>query len=297
MRLHKFATCAAFALACLAVMPVLAQDQPPSVGAQPEVTTVSGRKFYSLPDTKGVVVAAEKALAADPRNPDLLLKLAQAQASVWQYREAVATCGRGLRIAPENGALYLERGHRELALMMFNEAVSDLDHAAAIDSTVLDVYYHLGLAHYFKGEFAQAADAFQHAVNGAKKPEDLINSTNWLYASLRRANKPDEAQKALAHITADVKTDDAHSQFYLRLLHVFQGSLNETDALPPVPPRDGSDTEAELRFDTVAYGIGNWHLYNGDQTKAQEYFGKVQQGSVWVTWGFVGSEVALSTVK
>jgi tetratricopeptide (TPR) repeat protein len=261
------------------------------------VTTPDGRAFSSLPDTKGAVAAAEKALAADPRNPDLILKLAQAQASVWQYREAVATCSRGLRIAPMNPALYLERGHRELALMMFNEAESDLDHSAELDPSVLDVYYHLGLAHYFKGEFVQAADAFQHAVNGAKKPEDLINSTNWLYASLRRAGKTDEAATALAKITPAVTTQDAHSQFYLHLLRVFQGQMKEQDALPPVPPRDGSDTEAELRFDTVAYGIGNWHLYNGDQTAAQQYFDRVLQGSVWVTWGFVGSEVGITRVK
>jgi tetratricopeptide (TPR) repeat protein len=285
------------ALAFVIAVPAIAQMKAPMVGAQPEVTTADGRAFYSLPDTKGAVAAAEKALAADPRNPDLILKLAQAQASVWQYREAVATCGRGLRIAPMNPALYLERGHRELALMMFNEAESDLDHAAELDPTVLDVYYHLGLAHYFKGEFAQAADAFQHAVNGAKKPEDLINSTNWLYASLRRANKTDEAAKALAKITPEVTTQDAHSQFYLHLVRVFQGQMKEGDALPPEPPRDGSNTEAELRFDTVAYGIGNWHLYSGDATKAQEYFNRVLQGSVWVTWGFVGSEVGITRVK
>lgn len=295
MRYRNLVLSAAFALA--AVAPAMAQIDPPTVASQPEVTTASGRKFYALPDAKGAVAAAEKALAADPRNPDLILKLAQAQASVWQYREAVATCSRGLKLTPDDAGLYLERGHRELALMMFNEAASDLDHAAAINPNLADIYYHLGLAHYFKGEFVQAADAFQHSVDEAKKPEDLINSTNWLYASLRRAGKTDEAAKALARITADVKTDDAHSQFYLRLLHVFQGALDEKDALPPEPPRDGSDTEAELRFDTVAYGIGNWHLYNGETGKAQQYFGRVMQGSVWVTWGFVGSQVALSTIR
>ena len=34
-------------------------------------------------------------------------------------------------------------------------------------------------------------------------------------------------------------------------------------------------------------------LYNGDTTKAQEYFRRVLKGHVWVTWGFVGSETEL----
>ena len=66
--------------------------------------------------------------------------------------------------------------------------------------------------------------------------------------------------------------------------------MSEQAIVPPEPPRDGSDTEAELRFDTVAYGVGNWHLYNGDAAKAREYFERVLQGKVWITWGFVGAE-------
>jgi len=44
------------------------------------------------------------------------LKLAQAQALVWQEKEAVLTCTRGLAIDPDNADLLTERGHRELPL-------------------------------------------------------------------------------------------------------------------------------------------------------------------------------------
>jgi len=279
------------------VTAMAAQDKPPMVGAQAEVTAPSGRTFYALTDPKRTVAEAEKNLSAEPRNPDLLLKLAQTQAAVWEYREAVATCGRAIRIAPEMASLYLERGHRELALMQFAEAATDLDRASALDPKTLDTYYHLGLAHYFQGDFAQAADAFQHSVDAAKKPEDLINSSNWLYASLRRAENTSEAAKALARITPDVTTSDPHSKFYLNLLRVFHGAMKEEDALPPAPPADGSNIEAELVYDTVSYGLGNWHLYRGEGAKAQEYFRRVIAGDCWVTWGFVGSEVELNRMK
>ncbi|MGA3200984.1 MAG: hypothetical protein ABSF12_00665, partial [Bryobacteraceae bacterium] len=45
-----------------------------------EVTTKQGRKFYSLPDTKGVLVQADMVLNA-PNDATALLKLAQAQIS------------------------------------------------------------------------------------------------------------------------------------------------------------------------------------------------------------------------
>src|ERR1700686_2720191 len=120
-------------IACLAVMvlvPAL-RSQTPAAAPQLEFTSALGMKYYSLPDEKGVVAEAQKSLAADPKNPDLLLKLAQAQVSVWQDREAVETLTGALAISPENADLYTERGHRELPLREFKRALADLDRAVA----------------------------------------------------------------------------------------------------------------------------------------------------------------------
>src|ERR1051326_7239 len=129
-----------------------------------EVTSALGTRFYSLPDEKGVVAAAEKSLAADPKNPDLLLKLAQAQISVWQDREAAATLSRALEIKPKDAVLLTERGHRELPLREFAKAAADLKLSASVDPHRMETFYHLGLAHYFQGEFREAAEAFGKAV-------------------------------------------------------------------------------------------------------------------------------------
>jgi tetratricopeptide (TPR) repeat protein len=259
-----------------------------------QITSPLGTKFYSLADEKGVVAAAQKSVAADPKNPELLLKLAQAQASVWQDREAVETCSRALAIAPDNADLYLERGHRELPLREFARARADLERAVALDPKKVDAYYHLGLALYFLGEFAPSADAFRRAVELAPDTDSRINSTNWVYAASRRANQRQEAASAIAQITPQMKNTAEHTQFYLNLVRFFQGAMTEAQALPPEPPPGNTDTEAELRFDTVAYGVGNWHLYNSDTAKAQEYFRRIVKGHVWITWGFVGAETELA---
>lgn len=258
-----------------------------------ERTSKLGGKYYSLADEKGAIAAAQKKLDADPKNVDLMLKLAQAQASVWQEREAVETCTDALALAPGNADLYLERGHRELPLRDFQHALEDLEQAAKLAPKKPDVFYHLGLAHYFRGEFAQAAEAFQHAVDLAADGDNLINSTNWLYASMRRAKKPDEAATALARMTPELTNQEPHTQFYLYLVRFFQGRMTEKEIVPPSPASDSADTETELRFDTIAYGVGNWHLYNGDAAAAEKYFWRITQGRVWVTWGFVGAETEL----
>jgi tetratricopeptide (TPR) repeat protein len=267
-----------------------------AAAAQPrlELTSPLGTKFYSLPDEKGVVAQAEKALAADPKNPDLLLKLAQAQVSVWQDREAVATLTRALELKPNDAVLLTERGHRELPLREFARAEADLDRASRIDPNRMEAWYHLGLARYFQGKFSPAAEAFRRAAATAPNPDEIINATNWVYAASRRAGETAEAARAIAAIAPEMKNEAAHTEHYLNLVRLFQGRKDEGAILPPEPPAGNSDDETELRFDTVAYGIGNWHLYNGDAARAQEYFQRVVKGHIWITWGFIGSEVEVT---
>lgn len=256
-----------------------------------EVKSRLGREFFSMPDTKSVVAEAQKNLAADPKNPALLLKLAQAQIAVWQNKEAVETLTKAIAISPQNGDLYTERGHRYLPLRQFAKARTDLNRAAQLTPKNMAVWYHLGLSHYFLKEFSEAGDAFHHAVETAPSTDERINATNWLYASLRRAGKKEEAAKALEAIPMDMTNTSPHTRFYLNLVRYFQGKMTEAEALPPQPPVGNTDQEVELPFDTVGYGIANWYLYNGEPKKAQELFHRVMTGHVWVTWGFIGSEL------
>jgi tetratricopeptide (TPR) repeat protein len=265
-------------------------------GPHSEVTSPLGRNFQSQPDDKGLVAAAEKALAEDPKNVKLFLKLSQAQALVWQEKEAVLTCTRGLAIDPDNADLLTERGHRELPLRQFDRAREDLKRAITLDPKQTEAYYHLGLAHYFLGEFSPAADAFCKGRELVSSQDSLVNFTNWCYAALRRAGRKDEAAKALEKVPTAMKSNAGHTEFYFNLVRFFQGLKTEAEILPPAP-KDPSDTEAELTFDTVTYAVGNWHLYNGDSAKAMDYFQRVSKGRVWVTWGFIGSETELAHHK
>jgi tetratricopeptide (TPR) repeat protein len=277
--------CPVYLVACVVALAAGAAAQ-----TKVEVISKAGTKFQSLADEKGVVAAAQQNLAASPKSPDLLLKLAQAQISVWEDKEAVETLTRALAISPRSAGLYTERGHRELPLREFARARADLAEAATLDPKNMAAYYHLGLAHYFLGEFPRAAEAFRHAVETAPNTDERINSTNWLYAALRRANRTDEAKKALEAIPPEMTNTEPHTKFYLNLVRFFQGRMSESEALPAEPPAGNTDMEVELPFDTVAYGIGNWHLYNGEPAKAGEYFRRVLKGHVWITWGFIGAE-------
>jgi tetratricopeptide (TPR) repeat protein len=260
-----------------------------------EVTSGLGRKLYALPDDQDVI-DARKSLAADPKNLDRVLQLSKAEAARRQYREAVATSTRGLALAPKNADLYLERGHRELGLREFKPAMKDLEQATLLAPQMLDAYYHLGLAHYFLGEFDEAAVSFSKARTLAKTNDSLIDCSNWLYVSLKRAGEQDRAAQVLERITPDVKNTEPHLYFYLRLLHFYQGQLTAEAVLPP-PPAGPEDLEGELSFNTVSYGVGNWRVYHDNRSDAIGLFRHVVKGEAWNSWGFIGSELELLRKK
>ncbi len=267
-------------------LPLYAQTQGPF-----EVNSLLGRKLYAQPDD-AAIAAAKAALESARPTPALYLDLSHAEAGRRQYQESVKNDTVALARFPDNGDLLLERGHRELGLREFAAAEKDLEHAVHVNPASLDSHYHLGLAYYFQGQFAQAAASLARARDLARTDDSLIDCTAWLFVSLRRAGKEREAAAGLARITPEVHNTEPHLLFYLHLLRFYQGAMTEQQVLPAKPAP--GDTEAELSFNTINYGVGNWHLYHGEKGVADTFFRKVVTGEAWNSWGFIGSEVELA---
>ena len=256
-----------------------------------ETTSLLGQKLYAQTDDAGIASARSK-LSGGSASAGDYLALSKAEAGRRQYREAVKADTEALARFPNNAELLLERGHRELGLREFAAAQKDIEHAVSIDPTNGDAHYHLGLAHYFQGQFAQAAMHFTHARDLSKSDDSLIDCSNWLYVSLRRAGKRQEADEALSRITPAVHNTEPHLAFYLNLLRFYQGQKTQQQILPAKPAV--GDSDAELAYNTITYGVGNWHLYNGDRPAATAFFTRVVTGTVWNSWGFIGAETELA---
>ena len=279
-------------LFCLATL-FLAVPLSASAQAQGayETTSLLGRKLYAQNDDGSIASARDKLAGASSSVADYLAPT-KAEAGRRQYQESVKTDNEALAKFPENADLLLERGHRELGLRAFAAAQKDLEHAVLIDPTSLDAHYHLGLAYYFQGQFTQAAVHLGDARDLSKTDDSLIDCSNWLYVSLRRAGKRKEADEVLKRITPVVHNTEPHLAFYLNLLHFYEGQVTEEQILPARPAP--GDTEAELSYNTISYGLGNWHLYNGERSAATALFNNVVGGAAWNSWGFVASEAELA---
>jgi len=241
-----------------------------------------------LPDEKGIVAEAEKKLAADPTNVELVLALGKAQADVWRFDDAIATYSKGLEANPDDARLWLNRGHRKITMRRFDEALRDLNNAKLFDDKIVEVWYHLALVHYLRGDFNKAWPIWEHTRELGKTDDNLASSSDWLYMTLRRLNKTVEAAKVLEKINKGMKITG--SPFYHHRLLFYKGQMKESEIFDPAKAGD-------LEMATVGYGLGNWYLYNGNPAKAKEFFQKIVSGKYWPAFGFIAAEVELARMK
>lgn len=269
------------AIALLLVCAALAA--PPSPAQTVEYTSPAGVRYLAQADT-GAIARAESALAMNPREVARFIELGIAQSAVRQYREAIRTYTRGLALEPDNALLYRYRGHRYLSVREFDSALADLARGNRLDTTNYDIWYHLGIVHYVKGHFGVAADAFAHAQRMAPNDNELAGSTDWLWMALRRAGRAADAQAALSRLTDSMRITSATA--YWQRLRLYRGLIGPDQALTP------ADT-ADIAVATIAYGVGNWYLVNGDRDRAREWFRRSVASGGWPAFGFILSEVEL----
>ena len=68
-------------------------------------------------------------------------------------------------------------------------------------------------------------------------------------------------------------------------------SRDEVDAVVT-----SADTE-DVQLATLAYGLGNWYLVQGDKVQARNWFERSVTSGGWPGFGFIVSEVELRRVR
>ena len=248
-----------------------------------------GVEYRSLPDTDAIKIA-RAALEASPRSITRIIDLGVAQSGARQFREAIATFTRGLQIEPNNALLLRWRGHRYLSVRDFDRAHADLTRGGQIDPTIYGIWYHLGVVQYLRGDFADAAASFAKAQPIAPDAGELQGSIDWLWMSLSRAGRGDEA-KAMLDRKLDQRADfKPVINAYTRRLQLYRGEI------VPGAVVTNADTD-EVQIATLAYGLGNWYLVRGDKAEARKWFERSVQSGGWPGFGFIVAEEELRRLR
>jgi tetratricopeptide (TPR) repeat protein len=298
---------ATVAIACLIATNAAAQQKA-------EATSLSGKPLtrIALPDQQKLeanLAAAEKDLAANPKSADAIIWVGRRLGYLWRYQDAIEMFSRGVAAHPNDPQMYRHRGHRFITVRRFDDAIADFEKAAALIKGTKDeiepdgqpnaagkprstlhfnIWYHLGLAYYLKGDFEKALNAYNECMKVSNNDDSVTATSDWLWMTLMRLNRKADAAKVLERITP--KMDILENGSYHRRLLMYKG-LEKPEALLDPANADG------LTLATQGYGVGNWHLVTGNRQRAREIFEKVVGGPNWSAFGYIAAEADLQRMR
>ncbi|HZU21302.1 MAG TPA: tetratricopeptide repeat protein [Terriglobales bacterium] len=239
---------------------------------------------------EAALAAFDEAARTEPDRADIQLGRCRALAALRKFDEALQACDRSLQAQPNNPEALRDRGHYKLNMGRTDDAESDLQKAEALNSADRNIYYHLGLAHYFKGEFGEAARQFQGCLKNSKEKADQIECDAWLYPSLVRAGQKRDAQALLDGITPDPSIT-GHPAWYFDRLLLFKGAKTEDQVSANL------NAEGALSLESIGYSLALWHLLNGRNDKAREYYARVLHEDLPFAWGYRAAQADVQRLK
>ena len=302
MRLFVIAT-------LMAVAPAIALAQ------KPEATSLSGKAFFipaTIPNQQKLqadLADAEKTLAANPKDPEAVIWVGRRLGYLWRFNDAIAMFSKGIAMYPDNAKFYRHRGHRYITIREFAKAQADFEKAAQLitgkpdeiepdgapnpankprSTLQFNIWYHLALAHYLQGNYAKAYDAQVECMKVSTNDDSIVATSDWMWMTLMRMNRPADAAKVLAPITP--KMDILENGAYHRRLLMYKGA-ETPEALLDVTTSDPT------QIATQGYGVANYYLVTGDRAKARAVFEKIVTGSGWNAFGFIAAEADLQRLK
>ncbi len=241
----------------------------------------------------------------EDRMVDHMIWEARKTAYAGDYRQAVELFTDAINEFPDEPRLYRHRGHRYITLRAFDLAIDDFQRAARLFKDQPDItekdglpneqniplstlqtntWYHLGLAHYLKGEYEQANLAYENGLQVSGNPDMRVAFLYWKYMTLRKIGRDAEAGALLDQVSPDMELIENTS--YHELLMVFKGVFSPDEII--------TEENSELDNATLGYGLGFWHHVNGREERALEIWQDVYEAGNWAAFGYIASEAELA---
>lgn len=265
-------------------------------------------KVYSREKASGKALQqyleAREVYKKDSSDVEALIWFGRRTAYLGYYEDAIAIYSQGIRRFPEDARLFRHRGHRYISIREFDKAIADLQRASELirgtENTIEpdgipnamnipvstlhgNIWYHLGLAYYLKGDYPNAYSAYIHCRESGTNPDNLVSSTHWLYMIQRRMGNYILADSLLRPITPELEVIENNS--YHNLCLFYKGAITEEILIPEGKPSAASDA--------VAYGLANWYFTNPDSLtldKGVDLMSAIVEGDNWTSFGYIAAE-------
>ncbi len=256
-----------------------------------EAITLLGDTLYTNISSSEVALKNyEEAKAKFDRkqdNADSLIWYGRRTAYLGRFQDAIDIYTQGIEKHPQDARMYRHRGHRYISTRQYSKAIADFEKATELIKDTEDqvepdglpndrniplstlhgnIWYHLGLAYYLQNDMEKALEAFSNRTVTEKYPDNLVSGGYWLYMINRRLGNTEAAEEAIKDVTADM--DIIENMSYHTMCLFFKGEITEEELT--------KETVGTSSSDVLAYGLGNWYLYEKQDTlKAKASYQKL----------------------
>ncbi|MDA8017216.1 MAG: tetratricopeptide repeat protein [Thermoanaerobaculia bacterium] len=253
--------------------------------------------------------AAQENLVAAPGDPAAHVWVGRRFAYLRRYSEALAAYSRGIEQHPEFAPLYRHRGQLLLILRRLDEAIADFERASVLFEGKVDevepdglpnaagipvstlqtnTWYHLGLAHYLRGDFKVAETVLRRGLLVAKNPDMMAAISLWLYYALVQEGELDAALSVLEPFHVDMEIYEYGN--YHRMLVAYKEGTAEQLCAPIVADEERSAHDRSV----FGYGLAMHRLAQGDRAAAYVLNAQIVDHGNWAEFAYFASEADLA---
>lgn len=245
---------------------------------------------------------AKAAYEKHPNNADSLVWYGRRTAYLGQFQDAIAIFSEGIQKHPEDARMYRHRGHRYITTRQYDKAIADFEKAVTLIKGREDIvepdglpnakniplstlhgniWYHLGLTYYLKNDMKNALRAYSNRTVTEKYPDNAVSGGYWLYMIQRRLGSIEEANASISTVTKDM--DIIENMSYHTMCLLYKGLLTESDI--------ASNNIGTSSSDVLSYGLGNWYLYEKQDTvKAKAYYKRLLAEGSKFSFAYLAAE-------
>ena len=236
----------------------------------------------------------------DTSNLENIIWLGRRLAYLHRYQDAIMIFSKGLSLYPTSPELYRHRGHRLITIRRFDDAIADLHQGTELAKDILmakepdgipnelnvplsnlhfNLYYHLGLAHFFKADYPSAIQSFNACRRYADNPDLLVALTDWLYIALMRNGDSLKAKHQIEMIHPAMEIIE--NRDYLDRILLYKGVITEME-LMDVPTSSSA-------FISRSYGLSCWYEWNERNEEAEFLRRQILQSDMWPAFSYIAA--------
>jgi tetratricopeptide (TPR) repeat protein len=251
----------------------------------------------------------------DSTNADAIIWLGRRIAYTGNYNEAINVFSKGIALHPGDARFYRHRGHRYITLRCFDKAIADFEKASLLIKGKQDevepdglpnaqntptstlqsnIWYHLGLAYFVKGEYKLAETAYRNGLTVSKNDDMYVAMANWLLISLLSQREQEEAATVFFSVSPTPKLIENTDYISLLYYYVHRPADNEIERYTQTMV--GKDT-LTVKAATLYFGAGYYSQVMGMTAKAKLFFEKAIATGQWSSFGFIAAEAELARMK